>query len=219
MPRKVNDANVWTDELGRLQSGPSSSVDIKVGDITADGEMMVTESEREKNVRAGYSLSGINANAWAVLADLSDTTNWPHDDTGRIDISQISMQVDKSSNSVGILQVGVVLRVSATDGDFLPIAGIRFENGTAAANLVRDISYSPSQVKCGVVSGNCPNILANGSKVLANTGLQNDVAIPSARGQNVIPAVGDIVARFVHTGGGVWTGGVGIMYHSHPSAA
>lgn len=184
-------------------------------DFTSDGELYVTETEREINVRAGYSRASIAADAWAVLVDLSDDTTWPHDGTGRIDISQISMQVDKSANSVGILQVGVVLRVDATNGDFLPIAGIRFENGTAAANLIRDISYSPSQIKCGVVAGNTPRILAAGSKVLNNTGLQSDVAIPSASGNNVIPAVGDIVVRFVHTSGGAWTGGVGVMYHAH----
>ena len=127
------------------------------------------------------------------------------------------MQVDRSNNSIGFMQIGVVTRVSATNGDFAPIAGIRFEN-TASTSIIRDINYSPSQVKCGVVAGVTTRITATG-KVTNDTGLQTDVTIPTAAGTNVAPAVGDIVIRYVHTSGGAWTGGVGVLYHAHAEAA
>lgn len=179
--------------------------------FTSDRELIITETEREKNVRASYVLSGIQATTWAVLVDLSNIVTWPHKATGRIDISAISMQLDKSSNSVGLMQLGVVTRVDATNGDVTTFGAIRFENSTENF-IVRDVNLAPSQIKCDVVAGVTPHIISN-SKILNDTGIQSDVAIPSASGSNVIPAVGDIVIKYTHTSGGVWTGGMGILYH------
>ena len=183
--------------------------------LSNGGEVWVTETERENNVRASYAQSGIAASAWAVLVDLSDTTTWPHDFTGSIHVSHISLQVDKAANSVGLIQLGVVKRISATDGDVTMFSSLRFENGTN--DLVRDVNVAPSQIKCDVVGGVTPKMVSNIS-VLNDTGLQTDLAIQSASGSTVFPAVGDIVMRIVHTSGGPWTAAAGILYHSHEAA-
>lgn len=181
--------------------------------FSTDQELYISETERERNVRAHYRLSGVQASAWALLVDLSDTVNWPHDDTGRIDISLINAMVDRSANSVGQMQLGVITRLSATNGDVTVIAALAFENNSET-HIARDINLSPSQVKCGVDGdGNTPYMVTN-ARVLNDTGLQNDTAIASAIGTNVIPAVGDIVLRFLHTSGGVWTGSCGVLYHA-----
>lgn len=183
--------------------------------FTDAGELWVTETERENNVRASYALTGIQASAWAVLVDLSDDVNWPHDGTARIHISLINAQIDKAANSVGLMQLGVVTRVDATNGDVTMIASMRFENdNTLGDHMARDVNVAPSQIKCDVVDGATPKMISN-VRVLNDTGLQTDTAIPSARGVNVAPAVGDIVIRFVHTSGGAWTGAVGVLYHAH----
>lgn len=181
--------------------------------VTDDGELMISETERERNVRASYALTGIQANAWAILVDLSDTTNWPHNESTAIHISLINAQVDRAANSVGLMQLGVVTRVDGTNGDVMMVASMRFENNSET-HISRDVNVSPSQVKCNVVAGATPHMISN-VKVLNDTGLQTDVAIPTARGVNAAPGVGDIVIRFVHTSGGAWTGAVGVLYHSH----
>lgn len=183
--------------------------------LSNDGEVWVTETERENNVRASYAQSGIAASSWAVLVDLSDTATWPHEFTGAIHVSNISLQVDKSANSVGLIQLGVVKRISATNGDVTMFSSLRFENGTN--DLVRDVNVSPSQIKCDVVEGVTPKMISNIS-ILNDTGLQTDLAIQSASGATVFPAVGDIVMRIVHTSGGAWTAAAGILYHSHEAA-
>lgn len=64
---------------------------------TEDGEVWATNTEREKGVWAALvgSQSGIVTNYFG-LVDLSDTVNWPHDSTGRLDISFVRLSVDKS---------------------------------------------------------------------------------------------------------------------------
>jgi hypothetical protein len=182
--------------------------------LTEDGEVWTTETEREHNVRASYVLTGIQASTWAVLIDLSDTTNFPHDNTGRIDISQISMQVDRGSNSVGLMQIGVVTRVDGVNGDVSTFGALRFENNSDT-HVVRDVNLSPSQIKCGVADGITSSMITNAA-ILNDTGLQTDVALGSPRGAATVnPSVGDIVIKFTHTSGGAWTGAAGVLYHSH----
>lgn len=185
--------------------------------VTDDGELLVTETEREQNVRASIALTGIQATSWAVLVDLSDTTNFPHEGTGRVDISLINAMIDRASNAVGYMQLCLVTRVSATNGDATVIASIRFENNSET-HIARDVNVAPSQIKCAVVDGATPFMITN-AKIVNDTGLQSDVALDSPRGSaTVIPAVGDIVVRFVHTSGGQWTGAVGILYHAKAAA-
>lgn len=179
---------------------------------TEDAELYTTVTEREKNVRASYVKTGIQATSWAVLVDLSDETGWPHTGTGRIDISLINAMVDRSANTVGFMQLCVATRVGPTNGDATVIASIRFENN-AESHISRDVNVAPSQVKCAVVDGATPFMITN-ALIVNDTGLQSDVAIDSPLGAGtVIPAVGDILVRFVHTSGGVWTGAVGVLYH------
>lgn len=183
--------------------------------ITDDGEVWTTATERERNVRASYALTGIQASAWAILVDLSNDTVWPHTGTNAIHISLINAQIDKAPRSVGLMQLGVVTRVDGTDGDVMMIASMRFENdNTTGAHLARDVNVSPSLIRCDVVDG-APISMISNVRVLNDTGLQTDVAIPTASGVNAAPGVGDIVIRYVHTSGGAWTGAVGVLYHAH----
>lgn len=178
-----------------------------------DGELWTTNTERENNVRASFVQTGIQASSWAILIDLSDTVNFPHDETGAAHVSLISLQVDRGNTSVGLVQVGVVTRVDGINGDVTSFAAVRFENGSPT-NVIRDINFAPSQVKCGVVAGATTHMVSN-SKLLNDTGLQTDIAIPTATGGTAFPAVGDVVVKYTHTSGSAWTGGVGVLYHSH----
>jgi hypothetical protein len=58
--------------------------------VTSDGELATTSTERERNVYAVYHDDAIvTGNTDFVLIDKDDTVNFPHSDTGRIDISTV----------------------------------------------------------------------------------------------------------------------------------
>ena len=63
---------------------------------SADNEVLTTVTERERDVIAAYSASNINTDTYAVLIDLSDTTNFPHDRTARIDLTNTFFNIDRS---------------------------------------------------------------------------------------------------------------------------
>ena len=103
------------------------------------------------NVQVSYSKSDISATSWAVLIDLSDTVNWPHEPGNGIDISYMSLQVDKPANALGRFQVGVVTRVNATNGDVSVFRGIIFDKDDGAGRIRGDWP-SPSPWSARVTS-------------------------------------------------------------------
>lgn len=180
--------------------------------ISSEGEVATTNSEKERNVFAAYGQSNIQATTYAILVDLSDTTHWKHDQTGRIDLSYISMQVDRAANSVGTLYVGIVTRVDATNGDISYIRTLQFQNNSET-HLLRTDNFSPSQYKLGVVGGSfnsgiITNKESNISAVNTVTALNSPLGTAT-----VIPAVGDMIIKYEHTSGSGWRGAAAVLYH------
>lgn len=162
---------------------------------------------------ARVTLDNVGSTQWAVVVDLSDTTNFPHKYTGRIDISQIGMQVDRESSAVGRFQMGVVTRVDATSGDVTFFRSIMFEKGNET-NFVRLETLAPLEIQTGVVGGKTQEIVSSGF-VVNDTGLQTDVPLKSPLGDaTVAPGVGDIVVRAVYTSGGTYNATGSVLYSS-----
>lgn len=65
-----------------------------------------------------------------MVIDLSDTTNWPHTNTGHIDILWIVVNVDPDATYSGDIQLGFLTSVDATNGDFNGIAEIHLDKKT-----------------------------------------------------------------------------------------
>lgn len=194
---------------------PNTLEDVPLN-VSGDGHLRVQQPEFI-NVNVSYSLSDISATAWAVLIDLSDTTNWPHLPGNGIDISYMSMQVDKASNTLGRLQVGVVTRIDGTNGDVSIFRGLIFDKTDGSGRIDRAENFAPSQIRCEVSAGETINFLTS-NKILNDTGIRTGLAINSPLGAaTVIPAVGDIVIRFLHVSGGNWNGAVTAFYSSNPS--
>ena len=165
------------------------------------------------NVYSNYEIQGVAATSWAVLVDLSDSTNYPHEAGSSLNISLIDMEVDRATNSVGQMDLGIVTRVDGTNGDVTLINSVEFTAGDEAY-ITHSTNFSPSVVRCAVVAGATPYIAYN-TKVLNNTGIQSDVALASFQGAGTVtPAVGDLVVRFLHTSGAAWNGSVEIMYQA-----
>lgn len=180
--------------------------------ITSDGELMTTATERERTVfvRTGDFVSSPGT-IWRGLIDLSDTTNWPHDETGRIDISTLGFGIDKAGNARGSLSLGVITRVDATDADVAIVLTTSFtENDTNS--IFQAFNFSPSQIKCSVDGGKLTRILTN--EVATNvTAINTSGGDLSFNSLTFTPAVGDIVLRLISTAAGDLTFGVLAGYH------
>ena len=178
--------------------------------VTSDGEMAVTSTEQERNVHAAISATGIVADGYLGLIDLSDTTTYPHDSTGRIDISWLKIAVDLDVNTEGRVSVGVVTELDATDGSVSFLFTVPFDK-SSERRILSINNFAPSQLKFGVSGGALTHAITN--NVDANTTLiQNDVALTFPSG-SVVPAVGDIVVWTEWTTG-AYDLTVEVLYHS-----
>ncbi len=183
--RYVNGASAQT-EFGLLTAYGNNQFPASASD---DNELLTTVTERERNVFVAYAKQNVAANGYAVLVDLSDTTNFPHSRVGRIDLSATYFQVDKQQNATGAVRLGVITRVNGTDADVTFVQGVRFDKSNER-HINRDRNYAPSQLKLGVEAGSANRALGvNETGITAiNTGLTLD----SPAGA-VTPAVGDVV--------------------------
>lgn len=181
-----------------------------------DGELLITEAERERDVFVSYMFTAVSADSYAILVDLSDTTNFPHDRTGRVDVTNSYILVDRDANAVGAARFGVITRINGTNADIAYVAGVTFEK-SAERFIVRDRKYSPSQLKCGVEDGALNRILTSTVETniaAINTATPLDSALGTA---TVTPAVGDIIMKCTRSAG-TFGASFAIFYHGEDTA-
>ncbi len=70
-----------------------------------------------------------------MLVDLSDTTNWPHTDTGHIDILFFIVATDPSTSFAGDIELGLLTNVDATDGDINELFELHLEKQSDSAAI------------------------------------------------------------------------------------
>lgn len=182
-----------------------------------DNETLVTVTERERDTFVAERRTDVAATAYAGFIDLSDTTNFPHDRTGRIDLTATFFSVDRSgSTATGSVRIGVITRIDGTDADITFVSGVSFNKSDDRA-IIRDRQYSPSHLKCGVSGGALSRILSDftESNVTAiNTGIQ----LTGPLGLQWTPAVGDLIVKFTYAGTGTYDASVSAFYHSEFAA-
>lgn len=69
----------------------------------------------------------ISASEAFMIVDLSDTTNWPHTNTGHIDLLWIVINIDPDTTYQGDIQLGFLSSVDATNGDFNGFAELHLD--------------------------------------------------------------------------------------------
>jgi len=198
------------------RSSVGALVDIlETATFTTDGEMFTTQTEREINVHAlmagGVTVIGTY---WYGIIDLSDTTNWPHDNTNRIDISVLYLNIDKAGAARGTVGLGVITRIDGTSADIEFIAGHSFiQNASDSIDFA--VNIAPTQLKCNVVGGTLARI-KTGVKALAVTAINTGTTLSfGTGGPTFTPAVGDIVFRLITTTNGDVNFFSELAYHSH----
>lgn len=192
--------------------GVTEAGDPKAIMASEDGEAWITDKEREGNVSVLLSTTVSTAQTyWYGLVDLSDTTNWPHDISTNIHISDIYFHVDKVATAFGEFSIGVITRVDGTDADvsFVYVSSFT-QNDTLSS--VEIINLSPSQIKLNVESGAMSKFKT--TKVdLAVSAINTGGGDLSFGSDTFTPAVGDLVAKLVKTGQGDMTITASVTYH------
>jgi hypothetical protein len=184
--------------------------------LTEDSEVWTTVTERENDVFAVYSESGIGATKYIILID-KDNVAWPHllqgQSSDRIDIGSMYIALDAAVNTNGILSIGVISRVDGTNADAWYIFGVPFLATTT--QFILSLRGTPSQAKMdlngeallhGITNNRETDIAAVNTATLLDS---------PAGASSVIPAVGDIICKLEHVSGGSFNVGLFAFYHGH----
>lgn len=81
-----------------------------------------------------------------MLVDVSDTTNWPHTNTGHVVIEYMILEVDPGSTFAGEVKIGYLKNVDATDGDFVTLIDVDMQK--QAVLLVENIDFGSHGLHC-----------------------------------------------------------------------
>jgi len=75
-----------------------------------------------------------------MLIDLSNTTQWPHTNTGHIHLEYLDIAINPDTNYRGTIELGFLTNVDGTDGDFNGIIEFDFgqKSDTIAARVAGD---------------------------------------------------------------------------------
>ena len=181
--------------------------------VTEDGELVVAQTPQERNAYVAMAVNDTNTTGHRLFIDLSDTTTYPHNFTGRVDFSTTYITVDRDTSATGRVRLGVIGSINGTSANVFYFAGIAFEKSDDR-HLVRDRNYSPSQIKTGISGGLPNNMAVNAINVTAiNTG----VTLTDAYGNSKTPAVGDIVFSYIRDAGN-FTTTASALYHTESTA-
>lgn len=139
-----------------------------------------------------------------ILVDLSDTTNFPHSETGKIRIYTIDIEYEVKADGQFILYVGTIIEVDATDGSTKWLFAVDAEtvsNPTDSTDR-RHIRYHwPGGIDLEVSAGAMVNLISNVGDTNDVT-WQTDVNLDSPVGDTSSPSgAGDLVAFLDETGG------------------
>lgn len=147
----------------------------------------------------------IAASTGYVLVDLSDTTNYPHEVTGHIEVLGFSLSAEKAGDGVYDFWFGVITEVDASNGsaDWFKLVhfqtNLNFTDSTDRLDVEADFTLggsNPNGINCLVVAEALPHMITNVTQN-GNSTWQNDTGLGSpagaAAGATGKPGAGDIV--------------------------
>lgn len=180
--------------------------------VNVDGRQDVVQHSHPDSgyIHCDFDVTAGAGNTDIILIDLSDTTNYPHSNTGYIHLEEIYIDVDSGSSSVYTITVGFLENVDATDGDLYEIMHI---DGSKDAGLSKEIhkKFYPNGPKCTSSS------IATSGITLNDTTYQTDVNLATTIDPSTAdtpPGSGDLVIRAVTTSADIGIE-INIAYHTH----
>lgn len=183
----------------RYVNGPVAQTAFKMLVATGQGLFPFATSDRDKPVFVAYSSGtlSVSGDVYAILVDLSDTTTWPHNESGSVDLWSSFLFVDKSASGAGQVQLGVITRIDGTDADISYIQGVSFNN--ASDNQINRDRILVAPIRLAQSGGNLTSA-ATLFKATNVAAVNTATPLASPLG-SVTPAVGDLVVRFALTAG------------------
>ncbi len=184
---------------------------------TEDNEIAVTTTEQERGVWAIVGETEVTTtDIWRMLIDVSDTTNWPHSRTGRVDLTNEYIRVGRDANATGVVVLYLVLDIDGTEATLAPVSAVTF-NKSDERQITADRKYSPDQLKLAVVDGEALYIAVDGLTTTTdiNTGVTVDGpdGLNGGAGVSTTPAVGDVLVLFAASASGAYEASVKVSYH------
>ncbi len=184
--------------------------------FTGDSLFPYSVSERDEPVFAISSVSNATTTTYIGHIDLSNRTDWPHKDVGRIDLVSANFFYDKTSSCRGALRLGVITRIDAESADLAIVLGTSFDNSDLTKDT-RDRELR-NPIKLGQSGGELTRVFG-APKFLNITALNTVTPIATGRaGLTMIPAVGDVIARYEVTAGTLTSGFISGHYVGNVSA-
>lgn len=201
-------------ELSRIALTDSGGID--TAEITPDGEMWGTATERENNVGTELTLTGLTATEYFILVSLLNSDVFPHrlqgQATDRIDVSGLGISLTLANITELTLRFGVISAITGSDAEIRYISNLPllFQLRGSASVFY---NLSPSQIKFGLNAGQLTHLLSNKTEsavAAVNTG----TTLTSPTGP-IVPGVGDVVMKLEYVGGTIEVLSILTLYHGH----
>jgi hypothetical protein len=141
-----------------------------------------------------------------MIVDLSDTTNFPHTNTTNVRLYglDISLELDSDGTGTGVLYIGVVTEVDATDGSvdwFLVYDLETFQQSTDEVTRLVDHPRWPGGLDLTVSAGVTTKLLT-ATTDSGQVTWQTDVTLDSPYSSGSAAGAGDLVAFWDETADG-----------------
>ena len=198
-----------------LKADKTETQPAAIYDSTGTNAADVVNYEGEKALRTviGYQKTYIvhleadnqSGTVGYMLIDLSDTVNWPHEDTAHIILKQIVVQSNQTTSPafLGYIRFGFLSAVDGTNGDFNRIGSLTGDRGTPLGGGNFDFSVVGMGLELDEWFG---PTTAN------DTTWQTDVNLLGPDGSVAYPSGnGDFVCKLVSTAGAI-SFGITVVY-------
>lgn len=174
----------------------SSGIIVPISASTFEGDTSLHTIPGNFDVEVAHlDAEDVAATTGFMLVDLSDTTNWPHTNTGHIDLLFIIITTDPTTTFRGDIQLGFLSNVDATNGDFHEILEFHMEKKPEPQILPFNYGASGIALESDHVFG---PIDAN------DTTWQTDVDLQGPDGNVSYPSGnGDLVMKITRTAGDI----------------
>lgn len=194
----------------RVSFENTGSTQTKFGLITATGDGLYPFAISNRNAPklAALSSGTISSTSYKMLVDLSDRDNWPHHFTGHITLFSSNILVDRANNAQGNARIGVITAIDGTEATIALVQGISFTNASETS-INRDRVF-PAPISLRQSDGELLDV-ASGFSVTTSD-INTGVTLETSLGDNVTPAVGDLIAVFTYTSGGNFNSSISVQY-------
>jgi len=191
----------------------------------SQAELGIFRGFQDKAYELHYSsaMQAATTSTTTILIDLSDTTNYPHKETGYLSIDAIIIEVDKAAATTFTAKVGVVSAVNSATGTVTWFTGSAQTLNVSNTNANVYYNFHPYIINTRVnpvaptTGANTPDgatpYISTNDYTRGSTVYQTDVNLPTSLDTSAAPAAGDILLEITKASAAA-TFRVKVLYHS-----